>query len=538
MLYSPQFDTPLNFPRKLRVICVGAGISGIGFAYQLTRNLENVDLVIYEKNSDVGGCWFENQYPGCQCDVPSHSYTFSWDGNPRWNKYWASWSEIQHYLRGCVDKWYLNKFLKLNHRLVSARWDTEESKWHLEIATPTGRIIRDSADVFFDATGALNRWKWPTIKGLDKFKGHLVHSAAWDHSYDFTGKRVLLIGGGPSGVQITPQLAPIVTHLTHHIRSPLYVPEMRGQNDSPENGYYSEAEKDKFTFDPEYFLQYRKHQTEARFGSFLVSHKDSELQRETRKKVQESMRQRLQYREDLCKKLIPEWEYGCKRSVPGTYFLETLLRPNVRVLAGEILEIKEHSVITEEAGEDQYDAIICATGFDTSYIPSFPIIGRHGINLQDEWAGRVEHYLSVAVHGYPNYFMGSGPNNSTNVVTIQTGAAYAVQCIEKIQKEAIRSLEITYDAVNDFTIHRDLFVKDMVWTGACSSWYKNGTKDGPVLGPWVGSGLHYLAALGKPRFEDYRIRYVHGNRFAYLGNGQTQDEIEGKNLSWFIRQDP
>lgn len=80
------FDQAVLQPRKMRLVCVGAGISGIGAAYKYQRQLENVEFVIYEKNPDVTGTWFENRYPGCACDIPAHAYTYSWEGNPEWSR--------------------------------------------------------------------------------------------------------------------------------------------------------------------------------------------------------------------------------------------------------------------------------------------------------------------------------------------------------------------------------------------------------------------------------------------------------------------
>jgi len=66
-------EQPLYARRKIRVICVGAGATGLQFAYKAERLLKDVELQIYEKNDDVGGTWLENRYPGCTCDIPSHS---------------------------------------------------------------------------------------------------------------------------------------------------------------------------------------------------------------------------------------------------------------------------------------------------------------------------------------------------------------------------------------------------------------------------------------------------------------------------------
>jgi cation diffusion facilitator CzcD-associated flavoprotein CzcO len=55
---------PIHEERRLKVICIGAGASGLLLAYKLQRSFEKFDLVLYEKNADLGGTWLENKYPG------------------------------------------------------------------------------------------------------------------------------------------------------------------------------------------------------------------------------------------------------------------------------------------------------------------------------------------------------------------------------------------------------------------------------------------------------------------------------------------
>lgn len=78
-------DSRLGEPKHLRIITIGAGAAGLNLAYQLDRQMEEIDHVIYEKNPEVGGTWYENSYPGCACDIPSHNYQFTWESNPDWN---------------------------------------------------------------------------------------------------------------------------------------------------------------------------------------------------------------------------------------------------------------------------------------------------------------------------------------------------------------------------------------------------------------------------------------------------------------------
>ena len=108
--------------------------------------------------------------------------------------------------------------------------------------------------------------------------------------------------------------------------------------------------------------------------------------------------------------LIPRWGVGCRRLTPGTNYLESLRAPNVEVAFGECEKITERGVVVEGM-EYILDVLICATGFDTSYKPSFPIIGFEGRNLQEDWALEAKSYLGIAASGFPNYMMFVGPNS-------------------------------------------------------------------------------------------------------------------------------
>jgi len=168
---------------------------------------------------------------------------------------------------------------------------------------------------------------------------------------------------------------------------------------------YSEDERRRFRDDPAYFLQYRRdveHGMNARFPSFF---KESGAQKLGFQNVSRSMRERLGNDEELCQKLIPKFPLGCRRVTPGYGYLEALTEKNVTVETSGILRVTEAGVQTADGKLHEVDVIITATGYETSYVPRFPIVGLRGVNLQQEWAEKgARAYLSVAVPSMPNYF--------------------------------------------------------------------------------------------------------------------------------------
>jgi hypothetical protein len=162
-------------------------------------------------------------------------------------------------------KWNLDRDIKFNHTVTGIVWTEEKSQWKVTVLPAGGLEFVDWADVVISARGFLHDWKWPAITNLLSFKGKMIHSAAWDHDFDFSNKRIAVIGNGSSGVQILPELAKIeATTITNFIQGPAWIfaglppAALVGGNDPSYNPAYSEAEIEKFRQYPEEFLRYRK----------------------------------------------------------------------------------------------------------------------------------------------------------------------------------------------------------------------------------------------------------------------------------------
>lgn len=149
-------EQALGAPKPLRIICIGAGVSGINLLRTLRANLEDYEAVVYEKNDDVGGTWFENRYPGCKCDIPSHCYQYSWQQNKEWSSFFAPAGEIGQYLCRVCERENLNQSIKLLHQVVAARWDEPSGLWNLRVRNlKTGEQFDDTANFLINACGIL-----------------------------------------------------------------------------------------------------------------------------------------------------------------------------------------------------------------------------------------------------------------------------------------------------------------------------------------------------------------------------------------------
>ena len=236
----------------------------------------------------------------------------------------------------------------------------------------------------------------------------------------------------------------------------------------------------------------------------------------------------------------PDFNVACRRPTPGNGYLEALAGDKTTVFTSTIGGITERGVIDSATGEEhEVDVIICATGFDTSFRPRFPITGLNpDITLAEKWSEYPASYLGISVDGFPNYFTYAGPSTPVAqgsllpIMTLIT--SHLMQVIRKMRTQHIRRMSPKTQAVADFAEHSRTFMPRTCWSDPCTSWFKQGTKTGPVV-MWPGSRLSFFEVLRHPNFEDYDIEYWSGNRFGYLGTGFVDFEFNGsRDLTWYL----
>ncbi|KAF2186725.1 FAD/NAD(P)-binding domain-containing protein [Zopfia rhizophila CBS 207.26] len=529
-------------PSKIRVACCGAGASGLCLAYKMERMLTpgSWELTLYDKNPQFGGTWYENTYPGVACDIPSHDYNFTWDPKPDWSQFFASGKEIQGYFEDFAERHGSRKYMKLNSKVVEARWDDVEGIWNITIENQeTKEISKDWAHVVVNGTGILNTWKWPDIEGLHDFKGPLMHSAKWDHSVDFNGKTAGVIGTGSTSVQIVPQLQKICKEVQVYMRSPTWISPpfgagaltndlQKGQDVNPGQRQYdfTEADKKKFAEDPEYHLDFRKRIEAEINGLFGMYQQKSELSNMFRDVITNEMHRRMgPGHEKLKEFIIPKWSPGCRRISPGDGYLEALVQDNVIPVFDNVKRVVPEGVETVDGRVHEMDILVCATGFQVAFQPAFAVINGQGKSIKQDWTNGPNLYFGVSAPRFPNYYTIVGPgatwSNGTLIPSIETTIEYSIKCMKKMQTEGIKSMAVKQEALDEIYAHFDEFHKTTVWQEECRSWFKDGKIKNRIY-LWPGATIHFLKSIKDPRFEDYEYTYRYKNRFAFLGNGDVK----------------
>jgi cyclohexanone monooxygenase len=459
------------------VAILGAGDGGIAMGVALRR--AGFEFTIYEKSDGVGGTWRDNTYPGAACDVPSHLYSFSFEPNPYWSRTYATQPEILRYLEHCVDKHGLRPHVRTGTTITDATWDEAEQQW---------RLISDqdeefTADVVVSALGMLNVPHVPSLPGIERFRGRMFHSSAWDHSRPLSGERVASIGTGASAIQYVPAIAPDVAHLSVFQRSPVWV--------SPRfDAAYSPEDQQRFARRP---LQAKRHRWQIWWTYQRASFQTTSEQTAAQTGLALSYLERKIEDPELRAALTPDFPVGCKRPLTSRSWFPALTRPNVEVVTSPITDVAERSVRTADGREHPVDTIIFGTGYlATEYLSTLDVRGRDGRLLRDRWRDGAEAYLGITVDGYPNLFLLYGPNtNGVNSILFmhEAQAHYVVRALRMMTRRRLGAIEVTERAVRAYNAKLQAAMSGTVWLAGCNNYYL--ARNGKVVTQLPFSGGEY-----------------------------------------------
>ena len=483
--------------RHLRVVVVGAGFSGLSVASRL-RDVGEEDFVVLERGEGVGGVWRDNTYPGAVCDVPSHLYSLSFAPNPEWDRAFSSGAQIKDYLESVVKGRGLGPWISLREELLDAAWDDGFEGWR--IVTSERRL---SADVLVSCAGPLTEPGLPDVRGLDRFRGETFHTSRWDHEHDLTGERVAVVGTGASAVQIVPAIQPRVGRLVVFQRTPGWVVPRPDRK-------ISENEKRILRAFPQLVRLYRLRQVAHRD---LVNYRMIRRNRLARRLLEKLSRRLLEEQIDdpeLRAKLMPDYEVGCKRVLLANDFYSSLAKPNVELVASAVREARGGSLVAEDGTEREVDAVIFATGFETSNSPIlWRIRGREGRSMAEIWQGRPRFHRATAIAGFPNFFnicsAGTGTGHGSVVWKAESQTTYVIDALRVMRERNLSSFEVRPDAQDRYMRWVDKDLDSTVWArGGCQSWYLDGGGRPSLMWPRTMWGFKRM--LRRFDAEHYRLR--------------------------------
>jgi cation diffusion facilitator CzcD-associated flavoprotein CzcO len=485
-------------PEAVEIAIVGAGFGGLGMAIRLKQQGAH-DFVVLERASDVGGTWSANTYPGCQCDVPSNLYSFSFAPNPSWTHSYPLQPQIQRYLRGCAERFGVLEHTHLNCEMREATWDTAAGRWRIE--TSSGRL---SAKVLVAAPGLLSEPTAPPIPGLDRFGGTVFHTASWDHGHDLTGERVALIGTGATAIQIGPRIRPQVARLHVFQRTPGWVlPHLDRPIPRRLRRLYARAPAI---------------QRLARRGVYALREAIAAAMTHYQRllwlfELVARAQLRVQVRDPVMRRqLTPRYDIGCKRVLLSNEWYPMLVAPNAELVTAPIAEVRERSIVTADGMERPIDSIILATGFRPTDPPiAHQLRGAGGRLLAEVWKGSPQAYVGTSISGFPNLFLLYGPNlnlgHSSIVYMLESQIHYVLQAIALLRRGDVKALDVrpaVQRAYNEDITRR---LSATVWNaGGCASWYLDANGRNSTM--WPDYTFRYRRRVDRFDVADYDVEPV------------------------------
>jgi cation diffusion facilitator CzcD-associated flavoprotein CzcO len=478
--------------RHVQIAIAGAGLSGIGMAIGLKQD-GLTDFVVLERANDLGGTWRDNTYPGCACDIPSVLYSFTDAQNPGWSRAFAGQAEIQDYIQDVARRHRLAPHLRFGHEVLAADWDADRQLWAIE--TARGGF---TADVLISASGALADPAIPDLPGLERFEGHVFHSARWDHAHDLGGRQVAVVGSGASAIQFVPEIQPQVGRLDLFQRTPPWVLP-RGNPDVPKRW------RRRFDRHPR-VMRLARRAVFSVLEAFHFGFKRPAVMRVAERRARAHIERQVAD-PVLRERLTPDYRLGCKRVLGSNTWYPALCQPNVDVVTAGIAEVTPNSIIDRDGVEHPVDTIIFGTGFQVTDPPiSHRVRGRDGRTLAEAWRGSPQAHLGMSVAGFPNLFMLLGPNtglgHNSVLLMIESQISYLRQALVHRRERGLAALEPTAEAQARFIAEVDAASEGSVWTaGGCLSWYTDATGRNSTL--WPGSVRAYQRRLARFRAADY-----------------------------------
>ena len=481
-----------------RVAVVGSGFGGLCMGIQLKRAGHD-RFTIFEKEDRVGGTWRANTYPGCECDIPSALYSYSFAPYAEWPSKWSDQPVILKYLEKCVDDFGIRPHLQLSTQVSEIEWIESEAAWRVRSDDGSELLF----DVVVSSTGQLSRPRYPSLPGVDSFSGTSFHSAAWDHGHDLHGCKVGVVGSAASAIQFVPEIAPVADRVYVFQRSANWILRKNDRD-------YSELEKKMLRAFPP-LSKIRRFLIwfggEALIYPAMKRHSRMRdyLERRTIAYLQETISA-----PELRAALIPDYPMGAKRILFSDNYYAALARENVQLVSDPIAHIEAGAVVSASGERYGLDTLIFATGFDTKeFLAPMRVIGLQGELLNEKWAEAPQAFLGLVTTGFPNLFFLYGPNtnlgHSSIVIMLEAQVRYIMSCLRQMGERAISSVDVRAEVLEEYDREIQQRLADSSWAAVSDSWYVHA---GRVTNNWPGRTTEYRRRLRHCHLDHYELTFA------------------------------
>lgn len=392
----------MNQTQELDVLVVGAGISGIGMGYYLKTHCPDKTFTILEARNSIGGTWDLFRYPGIRSDSDLH--TFGYEFKP-WTheKSIASADSILNYIRETAREFGIDQHIRFGHNVLSANWCSSSKRWQVKVQLDSGEQQQFSTRWMFCAAGyyRYDQGFTPEFKGLEQFKGRVVHPQQWPEDLNYTDKNVVVIGSGATAVTLIPAMADKARHITMLQRTPTYIMSLPAK-DPIANGL--------------------KKYLPAKMAYRLVRRKNIFLQRlfwlycqkypaHAKGYIRKHIAKRLPADFDLDKHFTPPYNPWDQRlcAVPNGDLFKTLRSGKASIATDHIDHFDERGIQLKSGERLDADIVVTATGLNIQMMGGMRLtMDDQPVNLADKVA-----YKGMMLSDIPNFVFAIGYTNSS-----------------------------------------------------------------------------------------------------------------------------
>jgi monooxygenase len=416
--------------KHLDVLIIGAGLSGIGAAYHLKKNCPEKTYAILEGRSAIGGTWDLFRYPGIRSDSDMYTLGYSFKPWTDYSKVIADGNTIREYIQETARENGIDKKIRFGRKVLSSSWSSKNALWSLEVKnTESGEVETLTANFVISCTGYYNydAGYTPDFPGIKKYKGTVIHPQKWPENFDYSGKKVVVIGSGATAVTLVPAMTDKAAHVTMLQRSPTYVASV------PQNDVISQGLR---RFLPEMAV-YRLGRTRnlgLQMGVYKLSM--------TRPKVVKRLlltQARAQLGKDYdMKHFTPDYNPWEERlcAVPNGDLFKVLRKGKASVVTDHIDTFTEKGIKLKSGQELEADIIITATGLDLQ------LMGGMSLNVDGKAfdAPKAMNYKGIMFEDLPNFGMIFGYTNASWTLKADISSEFICRLLKRMDKTGTRQV--------------------------------------------------------------------------------------------------
>jgi monooxygenase len=407
------------------VVIVGAGLSGIGAGCHLKDKCPDKSFVILESRDAIGGTWDLFRYPGIRSDSDMHTLGFSfkpWTAE----KAIADGPSILEYVNEAASDYDLAPHIRYRHAVKSASWSSADQSWTIEIAGEGSRSI--SCNFLYMCSGYYSYAKGhtPDFEGLDRYQGKMIYPQFWPEDYDYSGRRVAVIGSGATAMTIVPSMAADAAHVTMIQRSPTYVVS-RSDRDAIAN-FLRKILPDSVAYA---ITRFKNVQLQRYFYQRTRTRPER-----IKKRLIGMVQKELGPEYDVEKHFTPAYNPWDQRLclIPNGDLYDAINRGDVSVVTDEIDHFTESGIQLDSGEKVEADVVVCATGLSMEVLGGvkFSVDGEP-LDFSQRWT-----YKGMMYSDVPNLVQSFGYINASWSLRADLTSEYVCRLLNRMDELGVR----------------------------------------------------------------------------------------------------